>query len=219
MSKCWLNIFCASKISIPYVPLQRVKKMDECCLCIKDLSASVAYKKRKKLHGESASVARTMLNEFCVLEIGAGLDDIIEVSDKSVFLCCQCDSQLSRFSRLQQELQLLKISITTAIRSLHLKTTTADISDISAFDQSVCSAIGTDSHSSLLDVSSLDVLGTSAENITCNTTSTVSTPCSASVSRKRSAETDGDDDDDNENDHERSENVAVCNTSPQVQVN
>ena len=48
-------------------------------------------------------------------------------------------------------------------------------------------------------VSSLDVLGTSAENITCNTTSTVSTPCSASVSRKRSAETDGDDDDHNEN--------------------
>ena len=83
----------------------------------------------------------------------------------------------------------------------------------------MCSAIGTDSHSSLLDVSSLDVLGTSAENITYNTTSTVSTPCSASVSRKRSAETDGDDDDDNENDHERSENVAVCNTSPQVQVN
>ena len=76
--------------------------MDECCLCRKDLSAGVAYKKRKKLHGESASVARTMLNEFCVLEIGAGLDDIIEVSDKSVFLCCQCDS-----SRLQQELQLL----------------------------------------------------------------------------------------------------------------
>ena len=66
-----------------------------------------------------------------------------------------------------------------------------------------------------LDVSSLDVIGTSAENITCNTTSTVSTPCSAS-----SAETDGDDDDDdNENDHKRSENVAVCNTSPQVQVN
>ena len=29
----------------------------------------------------------------------------------------------------------------------------------------------------------------------------------------------GDDDDHNENDHERSENVAVCNTSPQVQVN
>ena len=161
-----------------------------------------------------------MLNEFCVLEIGAGQDDIIEVSDKSVFLCCQCDSQLSRFSRLQQELQLLKISITTAIRSLHLNTTTADISDISAcFDHSVCSATGTDSHSSLLDVSSLDVLGTSAENITCNTTSTVSTPCSASVSRKRYAKTDGDDDDDNENDHERSENVAVCNTSPQVQVN
>ena len=80
------------------------EKMDECCLCIKDLSAGVAYKKRKKLHGASASVARTMLNEFCVLEIGAGLDDIIEVSDKSVFLCCQCDSQLSRFSRLQQEL-------------------------------------------------------------------------------------------------------------------
>ena len=191
--------------------------MDECCLCRKDLSASVAYKKRKKLHGESASVARTMLNEFCVLEIGAGLDDIIEVSDKSVFLCCQCDSQLSRFSRLQQELQSLKISITTAIHSLHLNTRTADISDISAcFDQSVCSATGTDSHSSLLDVSSLDIL-TSAENITCNTTSTVSTPCSASVSRKRSAETD--DDDDNENDHERSENVADCNTSPQVLVN
>ena len=42
-----------------------------------------------------------MLNEFCVLEIGAGLDDIIEVSDKSVFLCCQCDSQLSRFSRVK----------------------------------------------------------------------------------------------------------------------
>ena len=58
--------------------------MDECCLCRKDLSAGVAYKKRKKLHGESASVARTMLNEFCVLEIGAELDDIIEVSDKSV---------------------------------------------------------------------------------------------------------------------------------------
>ena len=115
------------------IPLQWVKKMDECCLCRKDLSAGVAYKKRKKLHGESASVARTMLNEFCVLEIGAGLDDIIEVSDKSVFLCCQCDS-------LQQELQLLNISITTAIRSLHLNTTTADISDISAFDQSVCSA-------------------------------------------------------------------------------
>ena len=63
------------------------------------------------------------------------------------------------------------------------------------------------------------VPGTSAENITCNTTSTVSTPCSASVSRKRSAEMDGDDDDDNENDHERSENDAVCNTSPQVQMN
>ena len=60
------------------VPLQRVKKMDECCLCRKDLSAGVAYKKRKKLYGESASVARTMLNEFCVLEIGTGLDDIIE---------------------------------------------------------------------------------------------------------------------------------------------
>ena len=217
MSKCWLNIFCASKISIPYL-CNEWKKMDECCLCRKDLSAGVAYKKRKKLHGESASVARTILNEFCVLEIGAGLDDIIEVSDKSVFLCCQCDSQLSRFSRLQQELQSLKISITTAIHSLNLNTRTADISDISAcFDQSVCLATGTDSHSSLLDVSSLDIRGTSAENITCNTTSTVSTPCSALVSRKRSAETD--DDDDNENDHERSENVADCNTSPQVLVN
>ena len=106
MSKCWLNIFLCEQ-NFYSVPLQRVKKMDECCLCRKDLSAGVAYKKRKKLHGESASVARTMLNEFCVLEIGAGLD-IIEVSDKSVFLCCQCDSQLSRFSRLQQELQLLK---------------------------------------------------------------------------------------------------------------
>ena len=81
----------------------------------------------------------------------------------------------------------------------------------------MCSATGTESHSSLLDVSSLDILGTSAENITCNTTNTVSTPCSASVSRKRSAETD--DDDDNENDHERSESVADCNTSPQVLVN
>ena len=41
------------------IPLQRVKKkMDECFLCRKDLSAGVAYKKRKKLHGESASVAR-----------------------------------------------------------------------------------------------------------------------------------------------------------------
>ena len=101
------------------------------------------------------------------------------ISLKSVFLCCQCDSQLSRFSRLQQELQSLKISITTAIHSLHLNTRTADISDISAcFDQSVCSATGTESHSSLFDVSSPDILGTSAENITCNTTSTVSTPCS-----------------------------------------
>ena len=57
--------------------MQRVKKMDKCCLCRKDLSVGVAYKKRKKLHGESASVARTMLNEFCVLEIGAGLDDYL----------------------------------------------------------------------------------------------------------------------------------------------
>ena len=53
------------------VPLQRVKKMDECCLCRKDLSSGVANKKRMKLLGESVSVATTNLNEFCVLEIGA----------------------------------------------------------------------------------------------------------------------------------------------------
>ena len=72
--------------------------MDQCSLCKQNVSSGRTYKKRKKLLGKSASTARKVLNELCVLEIGVGLDDIPE-TDENSFLCSHCDSQLCRHSR------------------------------------------------------------------------------------------------------------------------
>ena len=59
-----------------------------------------------KLDGKHSSTARSALNELCN-EFGSELTDIL-----SGRKCFQCDSQLSRYSRLQQELQELKSKLT-----------------------------------------------------------------------------------------------------------
>ena len=88
--------------------------MDQCSNCKQNVSSGRAYKKRKRLLGKSASTARKVLkNELCVLEIGIGLNNVLEADENSFLF----DSQRCRYSRLQQELQALKISIISATHS------------------------------------------------------------------------------------------------------
>lgn len=93
--------------------------MSKCCFCQSSLASLSATKKRKKLYGSSAEIARTVLESFCQENLQVSLDEIVETADKDVFLCSRCDTELRGVPRHEEELRILKTKISTKVQSLH----------------------------------------------------------------------------------------------------
>ena len=89
----------------------------QCCLCTKDLSTGAPKKKRKDLYGKAALESRLVLESFCLEKLGIVLAEVVEASGGKSFLCSLCSSELTRYSRIQEELNSLTSNITCKIQS------------------------------------------------------------------------------------------------------
>ena len=90
--------------------------MEKCCLCAKELIAGGWLQKRKKLYGESANIARTVLEQCCLDVLGVKWNKIAE---NAAYLCHCCHAELSRLTKLKEELQTLKQSISDRVNTLY----------------------------------------------------------------------------------------------------
>ena len=70
--------------------------------------------KGKKLYGESANIARTVLEQCCLDVLGVESNKIAE---NAAYLCQSCHAELSRLTKLKEALQTLKQSISDKVNT------------------------------------------------------------------------------------------------------
>lgn len=89
----------------------------KCCLCSKLLSDSTSRKKRKKLHSDTCSQSKQILEELLAAR-NATLSDFQETRDLDAYLCYLCNGKAVSFKNLQQRINEVKIELLDKLQQL-----------------------------------------------------------------------------------------------------
>ena len=96
----------------------------KCCLCFRCLTDSTSRKKRKKLHSDTCSQSKRILEELLLSTKNARLSDFLETKSGDAYLCYQCDGKATSLHKLQQRGTEVQNELVDKLKELHAVTAT-----------------------------------------------------------------------------------------------
>ena len=91
----------------------------KCCLCFRCLTDSTSRKKRKRLHSDTCSHSKQVLEQLLRSTRSATLSDFVETKSSDAYLCYQCDGKAASLHKLQQRVSEVQNELLDKLKELH----------------------------------------------------------------------------------------------------